>query len=66
MRIVVIEDDAVLAQFICKGLKEEQYAVDCHKRNGIDKGSIVTLTLHAMKLLTHEVVFMQSSRHLCV
>ena len=28
MRILVIEDDADLAQFICKGLKEEQYAVD--------------------------------------
>ena len=28
MRILVIEDDADLAQFICKGLKEERYAVD--------------------------------------
>ena len=28
MRILVIEDDADLAQFIAKGLKEERYAVD--------------------------------------
>jgi DNA-binding response OmpR family regulator len=28
MRILVIEDDADLAQFISKGLKEERYAVD--------------------------------------
>jgi DNA-binding response OmpR family regulator len=28
MRILVIEDDTDLAQFICKGLKEEGYAVD--------------------------------------
>jgi len=28
MRILVIEDDADLAQFICKGWKEERYAVD--------------------------------------
>lgn len=28
MRILVIEDDVDLAQFICKGLKEERYAVD--------------------------------------
>jgi DNA-binding response OmpR family regulator len=28
MRILVIEDDADLAQFICKGLKEERYTVD--------------------------------------
>lgn len=33
MRILVIEDDADLAQFICKGLKEEQYAVD-HAADG--------------------------------
>lgn len=28
MRILVIEDDVDLAQFICKGLTEERYAVD--------------------------------------
>ena len=28
MRILVIEDDTDLSQFICKGLKEEGYAVD--------------------------------------
>jgi len=29
MRILLVEDDLNLAQFIRKGLKEEQYAVDC-------------------------------------
>ena len=28
MRILLVEDDADLAQFIRKGLKEERYAVD--------------------------------------
>ena len=28
MRILLVEDDRDLAQFIRKGLKEEQYAVD--------------------------------------
>ena len=38
MRILVIEDDADLAQFICKGLKEERYAVDvaCDGEEGLD------------------------------
>ena len=46
MRLLLVEDDAKIAEFVCQGLKEAGFAVD-HMRNGEDG-------LHmALKDVTH-------------
>lgn len=43
MRILLVEDDADLAQFLRKGLREERYAVDVavDGEQGLDRKSVV-------------------------
>jgi len=42
MKILVVEDDKRVASFICKGLREEKYAVD-HAKDG-EEGELLAQT----------------------